>query len=205
MQEKLFFYVDTKNKKILDIPKKLNFSWKGISGLNFLSDEELIDLGWSGHPDFGFIPWNIEYKNLLKNYKCSDKIFLLFKNFIKEYIFNLRQEMENGGVEIDGRYFISTNDSSKLLLHTIYFNIINNSEKIEDEFKFKTANGIVKFTKKEFKSLFNSINFFLKNCLEKEIELIDIIDEKNSFLELIEIDFHNSFNVSNKIKLNYDF
>jgi hypothetical protein len=201
MQEKLFFYVDNKNKNILDIPKKLNNSWKGIIGLNFLSDEELIDLEWSGHPDFGFIPWNVEYTNLLKNYKCTDKIFLLFKNFIKECIFNLRQEVENGGVEVDGKYFISTDDSSKLLLHTMYFNIINNSEKIEDEFKFKTANGIVKFTQKEFKSLFNSINFFIKNCLEKEIELIDIIDEKNSFLELIEIDFYNSFNVSNKIKL----
>lgn len=201
MDCRLFFHVDTKNKIILDIPKKLDYGWKGIVGLNLLSDENLIDLEWSGHPGFGFIPWEKEYISLLSNYKCSDEMFIVFKNFVKQYISELRWEIETGGIEVNNGYIITTDDRSKLLLNSVYFNIINNPEIYKEDFNFKTPNGTVKFTSEQFKSLFNSVNSFIKECFDKEIEIIEIINKKNSFLELIETDFHKLFSVSNKIKI----
>lgn len=201
MDCRLFFYVDTKNKVILDVPKKLDYGWKGIVGLNLLSDEHLIDLEWSGHPGFGFIPWEEKYISLLKDYICDDETFFIFKNFIKNYISELRWEIESGGIEVNGNYFIKTDDRSKLLLYSIYFNIINNSDQYRNKFNFKTPNGIVPFTSEQFKSIFNYVNSFIKECFDKEMEIIDIVDKKTSFLELIEIDYHKLFDISNKLKL----
>jgi len=128
-------------------------------------------------------------------------MFIVFKNFVKQYISELRWEIETGGIEVNNGYIITTDDRSKLLLNSVYFNIINNPEIYKEDFNFKTPNGTVKFTSEQFKSLFNSVNSFIKECFDKEIEIIEIINKKNSFLELIETDFHKLFSVSNKIKI----
>jgi len=194
----IYFYVDLNNKKILEEPKPLQTNWKNISGLSFLSDNELLDLSWAGHDGFGFIKFDPINQEKIKKYSFDEHVLLKFKSQLKDKLNRDRIHHEKKGVIINNQYLIKLDVPTKISLSMKYLQCNSNKNLF---FNWETSSGYKEFTSLEFIHLFEKIMQFIQTSIDIKIKYSKKIDLCSSIAELIPIQFSNIKWNSNEIKL----
>lgn len=198
MNNDLYIKVNLKEKTILEPPKELELNWNNISGLCYLSDNELKDLSWAGYDDIGFIKFTKDNLILVEDYYISAEIISQIKRELKDILSEMRYTYETGGVIIDNRYHLSTSDRSKILIYGKYLECLSNPEL---SFNWKSTSGPIHLTANEFIGIFNGIQKFTQECFDIEIKFIEKINSCSTILELFSIDLTSIEWTSNHIEL----
>lgn len=190
----LYLYCDIIKKQILENPRILEENWKNISGIVYLSDDELKDLSWAGHSGFGFI--NIS-NNILFEYQYSEKLLFDMKTKLKIDVEYKKRQKEIEGIIINNKFNISLSSDSKILLLMKYLEC---KEK-EFTFDFLTSSGSVKLSSTKFISIFHSIMKYIDDLLQMQICLFKEIDEKVDLKSLLELKSNPILWPTNDIKI----
>jgi hypothetical protein len=198
MNSDLYIEVDIENKRILDFPKKLDINWNNISGLCYLSDSELSDLSWAGHPNIGFFKYTPDNIEIIKLFSIENNLFLQIKESIKGNLSELRYHHETNGVIIDNRYQLSTSDRSKILMQGKYFECLSDDSLL---FDWKSQSGTINLNSKDFIKIFKEIQKFIQKSFDIEIDYMKKIDECNTIIDLFSIDINSIEWNSNHISL----
>lgn len=194
----IYFYVDLDNKKILEEPKPLQTNWKNISGLSFLTDDELSDLSWAGHDGFGFIKFDSINQEIIKDYSFDGPILLKFKSQLKDKLNRDRIRHEKKGVIVNNQYLIKLDVPTKISLSMKYLQCNSNKNLF---FNWETSSGYKEFTSLEFINLFEKIMQFIQTSIDIKIEYSKKIESCNTISELISVKFSSIKWNSNEIKL----
>jgi len=192
----LYFEINPKQNKILSPPKELDINWKNISGIIFLSKDELYDLSWAGYPETGFLQVSRENISRIKNLKYDDNILSITKSKYKNIVSYNRYEKELQTLLIDDEFSIQLTDKCKLHILMKYNECLSNKSL---KFNWKTIGGSVEFTSEKFLKLYQKIQEYIQNLFDAEITLHKKIEECETIESVLETDL--SINCNNKIKL----
>ena len=192
----LYFEINPKQSKIISSPKELQTNWKNISGIIYLSKDELYDLSWAGYDNLGFIKLCSENYETLKKLKYDNSIFLLTKSKYKDIVSNNRQEQELKPLLIYNQFSVKLTDKFKLHLLMKY-----NECSLDKSLKFnwKTISGPVEFTSEKFLIFYKKIQKYIQKLYDVEMELYKKIDSVENMKNLLKLDLE--IFCSNKIKL----
>lgn len=182
--QNFYFEINPVERKILSHPKEIQENWKNISGLPYLSEDELYDLSWAGYDNQGFLKISSDNKEKLKKFSCDDEIFNQNKIYFRNYVTELRYQKENDVVCIDDYFWIQLNDRCKLLILMKYL------ECIEDEnliFNWKTIKGTISFNSSKFIQLYKKIQIHIQQLFEEELRLHEQINNSKNFIELLNL------------------
>jgi len=172
-----YVIVDRTTNKVLSHPVKLPENWQNIHGLSSLSDEKISDLEWAGHPGLGWIKFNSEFPFDLE---INEDWFEFAKNSIKYEYAGQRWEAEKKGIEYKN-ILIDTDDRTKtaILLKTQL--AVASPGKT---FSWKYNNSTVEFTSSDIINIANALNDYIQKCFDKEAELIDLVNQSRTELDL---------------------
>jgi len=169
------FYVliDRTTNKVLSHPVKLSENWQNIHGMSSLSDEEISDLEWAGHPGLGWIKFNSEFPFDLE---IHEDWFEFAKNSIKNEYANQRWEAEKKGI-VYKNILIDTDDRTKtaILLKTQL--AVASPGKT---FSWKYNNSTVEFTSSDIINIADALSDYIQKCFDKEAELIDLVNQSET-------------------------
>lgn len=195
-----YFEVNPTKKQILSEPKILGTNWKTISGILYLTKDELYDLSWAGYPDFGFIKISNENKDILKNFNCDLNTFSDIKLKYKEIVSNNRNEQELHPLTIDNRFSIQLTDKCKL-----HLTMKCNECLFRKNFRFnwKTSSGCIDFTSENFLFLYRKIQIHIQTLFDLEIDLHRKIDACTNVESLFDLNLNElkDYGISYDIKL----
>jgi hypothetical protein len=177
----LYIEIDPKNKKLLSPPKKLELNWNNISGLCFLEDDKLFDLSWAGYENTGFIKFNEENKNAIRCFEYDNEILNQIKIKLKKKLSEIRYNYECGGIILDNKYTIDTDDRSKLLMHLQYSYCKDN---LDNAFIWRSSGGNISLTSEEFIVIFHKVVEFIQRCDELEAEYVEKINSCTDVINL---------------------
>jgi hypothetical protein len=192
----LYFEINPKEKKILSAPKELDINWKNISGIIFLSKDELYDLSWAGYTGSGFLKIDKENIDVIKNFNFDFDVLNITKSKFKDIVSNNRYEKELQPLLINNKFSIRLTEKFKLHLLMKYNECILNEDL---KFNWKTLGGHIEFTSGEFLKLYQKVQNYIQNLFDLEIDLHKKIDHCESILSVIELDL--DINCDNRIKL----
>ena len=181
----LYFEINPKQNVILSPPKELDINWKNISGIIFLSKDELYDLTWAGYPETGFLQVSRENISRIKNLKYDDNILSITKSKYKNIVSYNRYEKELQTLLIDDKFSIQLTDKCKLHILMKYNECLSNKS--------------LKFNWEKFLKLYQKIQEYIQNLFDAEITLHKKIEECETIESILETDL--SINCNNKIKL----
>jgi len=194
--DELYFEINPKENKILSPPKELDINWKNISGIIFLSKDELYDLSWAGHYEIGFLKLSKKNIEEIKKLKYDSNILNITKSKYKNSVSNNRIEKELQTLLVDNQFSIQLTEKFKLHMLMKY------NECILDKtlkFNWKTIGGPIEFTSEKFLKLYQSIQKYIQNLFDLEINLHKKIEGCKDLESLINLDL--TISCSNKIKL----
>lgn len=180
-----YFKVNPVKRIIIDSPKKLDHNWKNISGFIYLPEDKIEDLSWAGYPDEGFIKICKSNIPKLEEYSSSFDTLASIKNIIKSYITTERNLKESNTVTINGKYSIHLTDKCKLALCMKYMECLS---KTNFNISWKTNSGYLDLNDKEFKNLFLNIQIYIDNLFKLEKQILDKINQANSYQLLLDVD-----------------
>lgn len=192
----LYFKINPNESKILGPPTTLETNWNNISGIIFLSKDELYNLSWAGYPGIGFIKICNENKEIIKKLNYDSECLGLLKNHLKIIVSKNRYELETTPIEFDGSFYLQLTDRSKLSI------IMKYNECLLDKnlnFKWKTLNGFKEFNSEEFLNLHNKIQKYIQNLFDLEYQICKKIQSCEDIISLLELDLNIS--IENKILL----
>lgn len=192
----LYFEINPKEKKILSPPQELDVNWKNISGILFLSKDELYDLSWSGYLDIGFVKIDKENIDLIKNLTYDDYIFNITKSKFNTIVSQNRYEKEIQTLLVDNKFSIQLSEKFKLNVLMKYNECIVNNNL---SFHWKTIGGFVEFDSKKFLKLYKKIQEYAQSLFDLERDLYKKIEDCQDIISLIELDL--SIDCDNKIEL----
>lgn len=192
----LYFKINPNESKILGSPTTLDTNWNNISGITFLSKDELYDLSWAGYNGIGFIKICSENKDTITNLNYNNDCFNLIKTHFKGIVSKNRYEIETSPIEVNESYYIQLTDRCKLSMIMKYNECLLDKNLI---FRWKTLNGFKEFNSEEFLNLFNKIQKHTQNLFELEYEICKKIYNCENITSLLELDLNISF--ENKITL----
>lgn len=192
----LYFEINPKEKKILSPPQELDINWKNISGILFLSKDELYDLSWAGYPEIGFVKIDKENIDLIKNLTYDDYIFNISKSKCNAAVSQNRYEKEIQTLLVDNEFSIQLSEKFKLNMLMKYNECIANSNL---SFHWKTISGFVEFDSKKFLKLYKIIQQYTQSLFDLERDLYKKIEDCQDIKSLIELDL--SINCDSKIEL----
>jgi hypothetical protein len=191
-----YFEINPNESKIIGPPINLDVNWGNISGIIFLTKEEIYDLSWAGHPNFGFIKISKENKSSIKKLYYDNTILNSLKAKWKDKVSYSRNEKEIIPLEIDNSFSIQLTERCKLSMVMKYNECLMN-----DNYKFnwKTLSGFIEFDSKMFLDLYSKIQNYIQNLFELEYKIHKEIEECESIASLIDLDLEIIYN--NKILL----
>jgi|694.fasta_scaffold02993_23 hypothetical protein len=168
-RKNFYVLVDRNINKVLNHPVKLPENWENIHGMESLSDEELSDLGWAGHENFGWIKFDSDFSF---TFEFAEYWLEFAKNSIKNEYAGQRWEAENRGI-LYKNILINTDERTKtaILLKT---QIVASSP--EKTFSWKHNNSTVEFTSNDIIFIANALNDYTQKCFDLEAALISQID-----------------------------
>lgn len=185
-----YFEINPSEKKILNFPVELDINWKNISGILFLSKEELYDLSWAGYPNIGFIKISKENKDIIKDFKYDsdilDKSKLIYKNILEKNC----HEKEVSPILVNDHFSIQLTEKNKLKILMKYNECILNDNL---KFNWKTLTGFVELDSKKFISLYNEVQNYIQKILDIEYDLCEKIKNCKSIVELLNLDLTVDF------------
>ena len=186
----LYFEINPTLEKIISAPIELDINWNNISGIVFLTPDEIYDLSWAGHPNFGFIKISKDNIEVLKKFTFTSDILNLTKIKYKNIISQSCYENESLPILIDNSYSIQLNKNNKLDI------IMKYNECILDEnlnFNWKTASGFMKFNSKSFIELYKKIQIHKQKLIDFEYELHNKIENCNNIEDLLKLSAQNNY------------
>lgn len=192
----LYFEINPKEKKILSPPQELDVNWKNISGILFLSKDELYDLSWAGYSDIGFVKIDKENIDLIKNLTYDDYIFNITKSKCNTIVSQNRYEKEIQTLLVDNEFSIQLSEKFKLNMLMKYNECISDSNL---SFHWKTIGGFVEFDSERFLKLYKKIQQYTQSLFDLERDLYKKIEDCQDIKSLIELDL--SINCDSKIEL----
>lgn len=182
MTRKNFYaLVDNKNNAILNHPSELPEDWTNIHGLHALSDEELSDLEWAGHPDLGWIKFDSDFPF---SYTAAESWLSFAKASIKDEYAKQRWDAESRGILYKG-IEIGTDDRTKTAILLKKESIANSPEKT---FSWKYNNSIIELTANDILNIAQALDDYIQKCFDVEAELIKEIDKAESPSDLAKFD-----------------
>jgi hypothetical protein len=190
----LYVYCDIVKKEILENPQSLEENWKNISGLVYLSDDELKDLSWAGYSGVGFI--NIS-NNILFDYQYPKDLMTNMKVKLKNDIEYKKCQKEIEGVIINNKFNISLSSDSKISLLMKYLEC----KETDFVFDFLTVSGTVKLSSTQFINIFNSIQKYINDLLQTQIDLFKKIDGEDELKNLLKLNHNTILWPTNDIKI----
>lgn len=186
----LYFEINPTFEKIISAPVELDINWNNISGIIFLTADEIYDLSWAGHPNFGFIKICKDNIDLLKRFTFTGEILNRTKIKYKSTISQICYEKESNPILIDNSYSIHLTDSNKLDI------IMKYNECILDEtmeFNWKTANGFMKFDSKSFINLYKKIQLYKQKLIDFEYELHKKVEDCTDIEQMLRLNIESDY------------
>lgn len=187
----LYFQINPKTKKIVSEPKELDYNWKNISGLIYLSEDKIYDLSWAGYDEDGFIKINKNNCRTLEFFDSSCKSLDKLKNTFKKFVSEDRYSKETGVITINKKYSIQLSERCKLSITMKYLECLNDEDL---EITWKTLSGYIKMDSNKFKLLFLKIQKYIQTLFDEEKKIYEAIDSTKTFSELLDIDLKVSSN-----------
>lgn len=181
----VYFEINPSENKVIDFPVELDINWRNISGIIFLSKEELYDLSWAGYSNIGFIKICKENKNIIKNLSYDsnilDKSKLVYRNIVTKNCL----EKEISPILINNSFSIQLTEKNKLQILMKYNQCISNSDL---KFNWKTLSGFVELDSKKFIDLYNELQNYIQKLVDIEFLLYEKIENCKSISELLDLD-----------------
>lgn len=165
-RKNFYVLVDKESNKVLSHPTKLPENWQNIQGLSSLTDEELSDLEWAGHKNFGWVKFDSEFDF---DFEFSTDWLEFAKNSVKNEYANQRWENEKKGILYKG-VLIDSDDRTKTAILLKLQTVITSSE--EKTFSWKYNNSTFEFSSADIINISNSLNDYIQKCFDVEAELI---------------------------------
>lgn len=188
------FYVliDNKNSAVLNHPAELPENWNNIHGLHALSDEELSNLEWAGHPDLGWVKFNSEFPF---THTFNESWLPFAKTSVKSEYGKQRWEAETKGILYKG-IEIGTDDRTKTAILLKKALIANAPDKT---FSWKHNNSITELTASDISNIADALEDYTQKCFDLEADLIKQIDAAETPADLAAFDLEiewpsNSYN-----------
>jgi len=151
--------------------------WRNISSFNYLSDEELEDLTWSGNKNIGWIRFT---SPKIKDFDVMRDTFMLIKNNLKKNISSSIDDNINPKISYKN-YTILLNEETKTILDSRYLSSLSQEEvtlKLDCMGKYRIFNS------EEIKELILLIDRKNLSTYNRKINLYEMIDSSNSVFEL---------------------
>lgn len=186
----LYFEINPTLEKIISSPIELDINWSNISGIIFLSSDELYDLSWAGHPNFGFVKVCTDNIELLKRFTFTSDILNYTKIKYKNIISEICQENESNPVIIDNLYSVQLTEKNKLDIIMKYNECLLNENL---EFNWKTTSGFMKFNSKMFINLYKKIQIHKQKLIDLEYELHTKVENCNNIEDLLRLDIEKNY------------
>lgn len=189
----LYFEVNPSDKKILGPPINLDVNWGNISGIIFLNKDELYDLSWCGHPNFGFVKICNENKELIKTLSYDENTLNLLKARLRSTVAESRREKELDPLLIDNLFSIQLTEKFKLHMIMKYHEcILDNKLK----FNWKTISGFIEFDSEKFINLYKKVQVYIQNLFDLELELNKKIEKCKNIESLMDLDLKICYNTN---------
>jgi hypothetical protein len=192
----LYFEINPNESKILGPPINLDINWNNITGIVFLTKEELYDLSWAGYSNIGFVKICNDNKNTIKSLYYDSIILTSVKSKWKDKVSENRKKIELIPLEINNSFSIQLTERCKLSIMMKYNECLLNQNL---KFNWKTLSGFFEFDSKMFLDLYSKIQNYIQNLFELEYKIHKEIEECESIASLIDLDLEIIYN--NKILL----
>ena len=180
-RKNFYVLVDKNTNKVLNHPSKLPENWQNIHGMPSLSDDELSDLGWAGHENFGWIKFDSDFPF---TFEFGEYWLEFAKNSVKNEYADQRWEAENKGI-LYKSILINTDDRTKTAI-LLKSQIVALSP--EKTFSWKYNNSTIEFTSTDIITIANALNDYTQKCFDLEASLISQIDAAVSPSDLTQFD-----------------
>lgn len=180
-----YFEINPAENKIVNFPVELDINWKNISGIIFLSKEELYDLSWAGYSNTGFVKISNENKDIIKNLSYDSNILNISKLTYRSIVTKNCSEKEISPILINNSFSIQLTEKNKLQMLMKYNECILNADL---KFNWKTLSGFVELDSKKFINLYNKVQDYIQKLLDIECHLYQKIENCKSIVELLDLD-----------------
>jgi hypothetical protein len=171
-----YVLVDTETKQVIDKIQTLPQNWQNIAGLPGLSDEELCDLKWAGHPNLGWI--NI-HSEKIKDYSSLPENLELNKNSFKLEISKIRKEKQTEPIEYNGAKLKSN-------IETWYSLSLLKSKKTVN---YKCINGYFTFTSLQVAEICDRMEKQIQKWFDWEMNIYQQIDSCQSISDFFNVTY----------------
>ena len=171
-----YVLVDTRDKIVIDKIQKLPQSWKNISGLPGLSDEELRDLTWAGWSNLAWI--NIKSEEL-RNFTSLKENLELNKNSFKSLISEIRKKQQSNTIEYQGAKLKSDTNT----LYSLFL------LKDKPSVNFKCINGYYTFTSPQICELYDRMESNMQEWFDWEMNVYSQIDSCQSISDFLNVNY----------------
>lgn len=180
----LYVYVNHSTKNIDCLAQELPENWSNIQGLNFLSEEQLENLEWAGHPGYGWVKLSTFD---LSDYSFASEWMQLSKNGVKEIVKKYRKEATGDVLNWNG-------NTVKLDENTRAFISLKLSTcRSTDTFLWKFVNRTVEITGEDLLNLCTFINEYIQTCFNLENDKNVEIDSCETLFDLGSVDLNISW------------
>lgn len=191
-----YFEINPSENKIINFPVELDINWKNISGILFLSKEELYDLEWAGYPNIGFVKINKENKNIIKDLSYDPNILNATKLIYRNLVTKNCSEYEIFPILVNNSFSIQLTERNKLQILMKYNECLLNRDL---KFNWKTLSGFVELDSEKFINLYSKVQIYIQKLLDIECDLYVKIEKCECMEELLDLDL--SINFVSEIKL----
>lgn len=175
MIDKFYAFVEDESDENLSNIQTLPNGWRNISGLCFLPDPDLRELGWIKITDPDAL-----------NYTCSDQLLEQFKYRLCDEVANLRWEAQTDAITYNENVYVLTESTTNALYHKRTL-VANN---LDSTYNWKTRDGVVELTGNQIVGLTDAIHNYIQNCFDIEADFASLILSKQSLKSLLEIDYN---------------
>lgn len=185
-----YFEINPSENKIINFPVELDINWNNISGITFLSKEELYDLSWAGYENIGFVKLSKENKNIIENFLYDSDILDKSKLKYRLIVTKNCSEKEMSPIMVDDWFSIQLTEKNKLRFLMKYNECILNRNL---KFNWKTLSGFVELNSEKFISLYDKIQIYIQKLIDIEYELYEKIENCKTISELLDMDLTIDF------------
>lgn len=173
MIDKFYAFIDEDGKSI-NLIDKLPKNWRNISGLCFMSDSELKELGWIKIADLD-----------MANYSHSEELLNQFKYRLCDEVANLRWEAQTEAVTYNNNAYVL----SEKTVNSLYQKRMMVANNLTVTYNWKSRDGMLELTGAEIVNLTDTIHNYIQDCFDIESEFASNILSKKSLKELLNLDW----------------
>lgn len=174
MIDNLYAFVDKENKKINTSFQELPRNWRNISGLSFLPDSDLKNLGWIKLTDRD-----------ISKYSCDSFIIDSLKGKILEDVAELRWQAQTEAVTYNGNIYVLNEGT----INSLYQKRMLVSSDLEKTYNWKTRDSVVQLSGTEIVSLTDAIHDYIQACFDAEAEFASRLSSVSTLRGLLRVNY----------------